>query len=91
MGSPDKIYQELKQAKKQMNYQEQELQFLKDRIDAIQRHHNKKIDQAKRIIKNSNKGLEDQVSDVFVLSEKIRFHLYWLYCYGDAGNVILFI
>ena len=51
MGSPDKIYQELKQAKKQMNYQEQELQFLKDRIDAIQRHHNKKMDQAKRIIK----------------------------------------
>tara|TARA_R100000353_G_scaffold174591_2_gene142875 strand:+ start:1871 stop:2089 length:219 start_codon:yes stop_codon:yes gene_type:complete len=51
MGSPEKIYQELKQAKKQMNYQEQELQFLKDRIDAIQRHHNKKMDQAKRIIK----------------------------------------
>ena len=51
MGSPDKIYQELKQAKKQMNYQEQELQFLKDRIDAIQRYHNKKMDQAKRIIK----------------------------------------
>ena len=51
MGSADKIYQELKQAKKQMNYQEQELQFLKDRIDAIQRHHDKKMDQAKRIIK----------------------------------------
>ena len=65
MGSPDKIYQELKQAKKQMNYQEQELQFLKDRIDAIQRHHNKKIDQAKRIIKKlRNERFEKVREDV---------------------------
>ena len=65
MGSPDKIYQELKQAKKQMNYQEQELQFLKDRIDAIQRHHNKKMDQAKRIIKKlRNERFEKVVEDV---------------------------
>ena len=65
MGSPDKIYQELKQAKKQMNYQEQELQFLKDRIDAIQRHHNKKMDQAKRIIKKlRNERLEKVREDV---------------------------
>ena len=65
MGSPDKIYQELKQAKKQMNYQEQELQFLKDRIDAIQRHHNKKMDQAKRIIKKlRNERFEKVREDV---------------------------
>ena len=65
MGSPDKIYQELKQAKKQMNYQEQELQFLKDRIDAIQRHHNKKMDQAKRIIKKlRNERFEKAREDV---------------------------
>ena len=65
MGSPDKIYQELKQAKKQMNYQEQELQFLKDRIDAIQRHHNKKLDQAKRIIKKlRNERFEKVREDV---------------------------
>ena len=65
MGSPDKIYQELKQAKKQMNYQEQELQFLKDRIDAIQRHHNKKMDQAKRIIKKlRNERFENVREDV---------------------------
>tara|TARA_R100001443_G_C3286793_1_gene161795 strand:+ start:47 stop:259 length:213 start_codon:yes stop_codon:yes gene_type:complete len=51
MGSIEKIFNELKQTKEQMNYQEQELQFLRDRIDAIQRHHNKKMDQAKRIIK----------------------------------------
>ena len=65
MGSPDKIYQELKQAKKQMNYQEQELQFLKDRIDAIQRYHNKKMDQAKRIIKKlRNERFEKVREDV---------------------------
>ena len=65
MGSPDKLYQELKQAKKQMNYQEQELQFLKDRIDAIQRHHNKKMDQAKRIIKKlRNERFEKVREDV---------------------------
>ena len=65
MGSPDKIYQELKQAKKQMNYKEQELQFLKDRIDAIQRHHNKKMDQAKRIIKKlRNERFEKVREDV---------------------------
>ena len=65
MGSPDKIYQELKQAKKQINYQEQELKFLKDRIDAIQRHHNKKMDQAKRIIKKlRNERFEKVGEDV---------------------------
>ena len=65
MGSIEKIYNELKQTKEQMNYQEQELQFLKDRIDAIQRHHNKKMDQAKRIIKKlRNERFEKVREDV---------------------------
>ena len=65
MGSIEKIYNELKQTKEQMNYQEQELQFLKDRIDAIQRHHNKKMDQAKRIIKKlRNERFEKVGEDV---------------------------
>tara|TARA_R100001163_G_C5050328_1_gene187220 strand:+ start:1084 stop:1299 length:216 start_codon:yes stop_codon:yes gene_type:complete len=63
MGSADKIYQELKQAKKQMNYHEQEIQFLKDRIEAIQRHHSKKMDQANRIIKKLRNGNKNQTEE----------------------------
>tara|TARA_Y100001937_G_scaffold128005_1_gene202028 strand:- start:9431 stop:9652 length:222 start_codon:yes stop_codon:yes gene_type:complete len=51
MGSIEKIYNELQKTKKHMNLVEQQAQFLQDRIDAMQRHHDKKMSQAMRIIR----------------------------------------
>ena len=39
-----------------MNYNEQQQQFLEDRIQALQRHHERKMDQAMRIIKHLRKA-----------------------------------
>jgi len=39
-----------------MNYNEQQKQFLSDRIEALQRHHENKMDQAMRIIKKLRKA-----------------------------------
>jgi hypothetical protein len=62
MGSIEKIYNELKKAKEQMNFHEQQIELLNFRIEAIQRHHKKKMAQAIRIIKKirKNKPSKDQ-------------------------------
>ena len=48
MGSIEKIYNELKQTKEQMNFHEQQIEQLNFRIEAIQRHHQIKMEQAMR-------------------------------------------
>tara|TARA_R100001129_G_scaffold186054_1_gene176273 strand:+ start:456 stop:662 length:207 start_codon:yes stop_codon:yes gene_type:complete len=60
MGSIEKIYNELKQTKEQMNFHEQQIEQLNFRIEAIQRHHQIKMEQAMRIIKNLRKKKSDE-------------------------------
>jgi len=56
MGSIEKIYQELKIAKITMEASNQQIKYLNDRIEALQRHHKSKMDQAMRIIKRLRNG-----------------------------------
>ena len=49
MGSIEKIYQELKIAKITMEASNQQIKYLNDRIEALQRHHKSKMDQAMKL------------------------------------------
>lgn len=60
MGSIEKIYNELKRTKAQMNFHEQQIEQLNFRIEAIQRHHQIKMEQAIRIIKKLRKKKSDE-------------------------------
>lgn len=51
MNSIDKLYNENKKLKKAMNYNEDRINFLEQRVEALENQLNKKIKQAIRIIK----------------------------------------
>ena len=51
MNSIDKLYNENKKLKKAMNYNEDRINFLEHRVEALENQLNKKIKQAIRIIK----------------------------------------